>query len=61
MGAMSAQRLPAAASGGAARLQVSLDEVSVRRVLSRIRVWPITLEVAVASTRSDVGGDPRMS
>lgn len=40
------------------RIEVDLGEASVRRALASVHVWPITLEVAVASTRLDVRGDP---
>lgn len=40
------------------RIEVDLRHASVRRVLAQLHVWPITLEVAVASTRLDVRGDP---
>ena len=40
------------------RIEVDVGEASVRRALASVHVWPITLEVAVASTRLDVRGDP---
>lgn len=40
------------------RIEVDLGEASVRRALASVHVWPITLEVAVASSRLDVRGDP---
>lgn len=40
------------------RIDVDLTEPSVRRALAAVHVWPITLEVAVASTQLDVRGDP---
>lgn len=40
------------------RIAVDLDEAAVRRVLSRVQLWPVTLEVALTSTRLDVRGDP---
>jgi PIN domain nuclease of toxin-antitoxin system len=40
------------------RISVDLEDSSVVRALSAIQVWPITREVAVASTRLDVNGDP---
>ncbi|MBV9802573.1 MAG: PIN domain-containing protein [Solirubrobacterales bacterium] len=40
------------------RIDVDLEAAAVRRAIGRVHVWPITLEVAVASTRLDVRGDP---
>ncbi len=40
------------------RVGLNLDDREVCRVLSQIHVWPIDLEVAVASTRLDFRGDP---
>jgi PIN domain nuclease of toxin-antitoxin system len=40
------------------RIVLDLDDAHVVRVLSRVHVWPLTLEVARASTRLDVRGDP---
>ena len=40
------------------RIVVDLDDPDVVRVLSRVHVWPLTREVARASTRLDVTGDP---
>jgi PIN domain nuclease of toxin-antitoxin system len=40
------------------RIAVDLDDPDVVRVLSRIHVWPLTREIARASTRLDVAGDP---
>jgi PIN domain nuclease of toxin-antitoxin system len=40
------------------RIAVDLNDPAVARVLSRIHVWPLTAEIAVASTRLDVKGDP---
>jgi PIN domain nuclease of toxin-antitoxin system len=40
------------------RIAVDLDDPEVVRVLSRLHVWPLTREVARASTRLDVHGDP---
>ena len=40
------------------RIQVDLEDPEVVRVLTRIQIWPITREIAVASTRLDVRGDP---
>ena len=40
------------------RIAVDLDDAEVVRALARIHVWPLTREIAVASTRLDVRGDP---
>jgi PIN domain nuclease of toxin-antitoxin system len=40
------------------RIDVDLDDPDVVRVLSRVHVWPLTREIARASTRLDVRGDP---
>lgn len=40
------------------RITVNLEDQAVIRVLSAVHVWPITLEIASASTRLDVRGDP---
>lgn len=40
------------------RIAVDLEEPEVVRTLSRLHVWPLTREIAVASTRLDVRGDP---
>ena len=40
------------------RVTIELDDPEVVRALSRIHVWPLTLDVARASTRLDVRGDP---
>jgi len=40
------------------RIEVDLDHRQVRRTLGQIHLWPITLEIARASTRLDVRGDP---
>jgi PIN domain nuclease of toxin-antitoxin system len=40
------------------RIQVDLDDVTVVRVLAAIHVWPLTAEIAKASTRLDVASDP---
>jgi PIN domain nuclease of toxin-antitoxin system len=40
------------------RIEIDLGEASVRRALARLHIWPITLEVAVTSTRLDIRGDP---
>ena len=40
------------------RLDLDLDDREVVRILSRLQVWPIDLDVARASTRLDFSGDP---
>ena len=40
------------------RIAVDLDDADVVRVLARVHVWPVTLEIARMSTRLDVHGDP---
>ena len=40
------------------RIEVDLDDIDVVRVLSSIHVWPITAEIAKASTRLDIKSDP---
>jgi PIN domain nuclease of toxin-antitoxin system len=40
------------------RIAVDLDDVDVVRVLARVHVWPLTREIARASTSLDVKGDP---
>ena len=40
------------------RIAVDLDDPDVVRVLARVFVWPLTREIAHASTRLDVKGDP---
>ena len=40
------------------RIEMDLEDPEVAGVLNRIHVWPIDLEVAVASTRLDFKGDP---
>ncbi len=40
------------------RIQTDLDDPHVVRTLGRLQVWPITLEIARASTRLDVRSDP---
>lgn len=40
------------------RIEVELDDPEVVRTLSRIHLWPITREIAHASTRLDVRSDP---
>ena len=40
------------------RIEVDLDDAEVVRVLARVHVWPLTREIARASTRLDIRGDP---
>jgi PIN domain nuclease of toxin-antitoxin system len=40
------------------RIEIDLDDPEVVRTLARIHVWPITWEIARASTKLDVKSDP---
>ena len=40
------------------RVDLNLDDPEVGRILSRIHIWPITLEVARVSTDLDFRSDP---
>jgi len=40
------------------RVAVDLEDPAVIRVLGQVHVWPITREIAHASTRLDIKGDP---
>lgn len=40
------------------RIEVDLDDPEVVRVLARVHVWPLTREVAHASTLLDIRSDP---
>ena len=40
------------------RLELDLDRPEFLRAIGRLRVWPIDLEVARASTRLNFGSDP---
>jgi PIN domain nuclease of toxin-antitoxin system len=40
------------------RIEVDLGDVDVARTLARVHLWPITREIAHASTRLDVRADP---
>lgn len=40
------------------RIEIDLDDVDVVRTLAAVHVWPITPDIAKASTRLDVRGDP---
>lgn len=40
------------------RIEVDLDDPEVVRTLARVHVWPLTREIAQASTRLDIRSDP---
>lgn len=40
------------------RIETDLQDAEVVRALARIHVWPITRELAHASTQLDIQGDP---
>lgn len=40
------------------RIAVDLDDPDVVLAFARLHVWPLTREIAAASTRLDVRGDP---
>ena len=40
------------------RIEVDLEDPEVVRTLARLHVWPLTAEVARASTRLDIHSDP---
>jgi len=40
------------------RIEIDLEEPEVVRALSRVQLWPITREIALASVRLDVQSDP---
>jgi PIN domain nuclease of toxin-antitoxin system len=40
------------------RILIDLEDPAVTRALARVHVWPLTREVALASTRLDIKGDP---
>lgn len=40
------------------RIELDLDAPEVMRVLAAVHVWPLTREIARASTRLDVRSDP---
>ena len=40
------------------RIALDLNDPEVVRVLSQAHVWPLTREIAEASTRLDIRGDP---
>ncbi|MGQ0653462.1 MAG: type II toxin-antitoxin system VapC family toxin [Betaproteobacteria bacterium] len=40
------------------RIAVDLEDADVVRALARLHVWPLTREIARASTQLDIRGDP---
>ena len=40
------------------RIELDLDDPQVVRLLARVHVWPLTREIARASTRLDIRSDP---
>ena len=40
------------------RIELDLEDPDVVRVLARVHVWPLSREIAHASTRLDIRGDP---
>ena len=40
------------------RIEMALDDPSVIRALGSVHVWPLTIEVARASTQLDIRSDP---
>jgi PIN domain nuclease of toxin-antitoxin system len=40
------------------RIALDMNDPAVVRVLARVHVWPLTREIAIASTRLDIRGDP---
>jgi PIN domain nuclease of toxin-antitoxin system len=40
------------------RIAIDLDDPDIVRVLAHLHVWPLTREIARASTRLDIRGDP---
>ena len=40
------------------RIEINLDSRTVIRCLNRIKIWPITFEIACKSTQLDFQGDP---
>jgi PIN domain nuclease of toxin-antitoxin system len=40
------------------RIAIELDDPEVVRALARVQVWPLTREIALASTQLDIQGDP---
>jgi len=40
------------------RIRLNLEDPDVVRALARIHVWPLTREIAHASTQLDIRGDP---
>lgn len=44
--------------GQLGRITIDLQDPEVVRALSRIHIWPLTREIAQASTELDIEGDP---
>ena len=40
------------------RIEMDIDDGALSRALGSIQIWPITIEIARASTRLDVRSDP---
>ena len=40
------------------RIEMDIDDVALSRALGSIQIWPITMDIARASTRLDVRSDP---
>lgn len=40
------------------RIEIDLEDRQVVKTLARVHLWPITIDIATASTRLDVRGDP---
>lgn len=40
------------------RIRLDMDERDLHLALARVHVWPLDLEIALASTRLDFRGDP---
>ncbi|MFN8233203.1 MAG: PIN domain-containing protein [Actinomycetota bacterium] len=40
------------------RIEIDLNDRQVVKTLARVHLWPITTDIAKASTRLDVRGDP---
>jgi PIN domain nuclease of toxin-antitoxin system len=40
------------------RIEVELDDPEVVRVMAQVHVWPLSRDIARASTRLDIRGDP---
>jgi PIN domain nuclease of toxin-antitoxin system len=44
--------------GQLGRIEIDLEDSDVVRAFSSVQVWPLTRQIALASTRLDVQGDP---